>query len=915
LNDVQLISILGIFRGLEDLAMYNYLIVLALALLVAPIVLSIIALVLQSDLRRRLTRLEADYRDALARPMPPPERAEDEHEAPAPEPDVPEAAEVAEPPAAVPEPPVTRPAAAAAAAAQRKASLEQALGAKWSVWIGGAALALGAIFLVRFTIDQGLLTPGVRIVLGVILAAALCAVGEFLRRREPGMVLPQLGVPYIPGILTAAGIIAGYATIYAAYALYGFVGPLPAFAGLGLVSLAALALAGLHGPALAGLGLAGSFITPALVSSSAPSAWALFGYLGFVSAAGYATARLRGWLWLAISVTAGAVAWGFIWYAFQWQPADAIPTAIYMAVLALMATLFVTTKDEDYAPADVLSPGLAGLDLPAAAMLAAISTLGFALVRMADYSTFSLIIFTLLAAFYVNLAWTNRRLTVLAPFAAGLTALVYATWHFGHLAPPDTLGDVIKPFATFAVSDPAASRFLLWGLIAGAGFAGAGVWGLLKRHGDVLWTATACAAPLVLFVIAYWRITGFDHSVPFAALALGLALIAVYGCLYIDRAKQGTIWQVNTGLFAIAAISALALAFTIALDKGWLTLALALIVPGLAWVADKRPVPWLAETAAVVAAIVAVRLMLDPRIVGDYLGTTPIFNWLLAGYGVPALGFGWAAWRFGQTRRDWPVQILEAGAIALAVVLVNLQIKHAMNGGDIFTTRIGLDELALHSLTWLSFALGLNRLERRALTPVIHYGTTALGFAGLGVLAAGHLIMWNPVFTDASVGSGLVFNDLLLAYALPAILCGAVYATASPNRPRAYAVAAGLAALIMGFAWASLEIRLLHHGPQLGLARGVFDGESYTYSAVWLLFGLGLLGAGLRWRLAVLRYAALPILVLVTAKVFLMDMAQLTGLLRALSFIGLGLALVGIGWLYQKVIAAGAPGGDKIDAV
>jgi uncharacterized membrane protein len=36
--------------------------------------------------------------------------------------------------------------------------------------------------------------------------------------------------------------------------------------------------------------------------------------------------------------------------------------------------------------------------------------------------------------------------------------------------------------------------------------------------------------------------------------------------------------------------------------------------------------------------------------------------------------------------------------------------------------------------------------------------------------------------------------------------------------------------------------------------------------------------------------------------VFLLDMADLAGIWRALSFIGLGLVLVGIGYLYQRVL-------------
>jgi uncharacterized membrane protein len=44
------------------------------------------------------------------------------------------------------------------------------------------------------------------------------------------------------------------------------------------------------------------------------------------------------------------------------------------------------------------------------------------------------------------------------------------------------------------------------------------------------------------------------------------------------------------------------------------------------------------------------------------------------------------------------------------------------------------------------------------------------------------------------------------------------------------------------------------------------------------------------------------VIMLTIAKVFLVDMSDLTGIWRALSFIGLGLVLVGIGYLYQHLL-------------
>jgi uncharacterized membrane protein len=47
--------------------------------------------------------------------------------------------------------------------------------------------------------------------------------------------------------------------------------------------------------------------------------------------------------------------------------------------------------------------------------------------------------------------------------------------------------------------------------------------------------------------------------------------------------------------------------------------------------------------------------------------------------------------------------------------------------------------------------------------------------------------------------------------------------------------------------------------------------------------------------------------VLTVLKVFLIDMSDLTGIYRALSFLGLGVVLIGIGWFYQRLLFPKAP--------
>jgi uncharacterized membrane protein len=99
----------------------------------------------------------------------------------------------------------------------------------------------------------------------------------------------------------------------------------------------------------------------------------------------------------------------------------------------------------------------------------------------------------------------------------------------------------------------------------------------------------------------------------------------------------------------------------------------------------------------------------------------------------------------------------------------------------------------------------------------------------------------------------------------------------------------------------TLQIRRFYHGPDL--AAGITtDPEQYTYSAAWLLVGVALLAAGIWRRSLPLRVASAAVVALTVLKVFLVDMSDLTGIYRALSFLGLGAVLVGIGWFYQRLL-------------
>lgn len=76
--------------------------------------------------------------------------------------------------------------------------------------------------------------------------------------------------------------------------------------------------------------------------------------------------------------------------------------------------------------------------------------------------------------------------------------------------------------------------------------------------------------------------------------------------------------------------------------------------------------------------------------------------------------------------------------------------------------------------------------------------------------------------------------------------------------------------------------------------------RSFTYSAIWLIYGAGLMAFGFRTRSAFARWQALILIAFTTGKIFLYDVSQLGGSYRILSFIALGAVLLGISFIYQR---------------
>jgi uncharacterized membrane protein len=778
-------------------------------------------------------------------------------------------------------------------------SFEERFGASWVVWIGGLALALGGIFLVQFSIEAGLIGPGVRIFLGGLLAAALIAAGEYTRRNDIAAGIGNLPAAHIPSILTAAGTTVAYATIYAAYALYDFLVPGTAFVLLGIVALATLAAALLHGPALAALGQIGAFVAPLLVATELPNYWALYLYLAVVTAASFTLARARLWRWLAVTAVAFGVLWMFP--GIDDIRVDSLtPHALHAVIgFALVAALLVSGlfygPDAEPGEIDPVSSGALAAYLVAAA----------ALVLVRQHDGVALIAFTLMAVAAVAIAWRTDAAVAAVPAAGALAALVMAHW-----AVDMNFQSLVVLGGPAPAPDPSRALYgahLALGFGFAALFAASGflVQGRSRRaEPPIVWAATAVIVPLLILIALYYRIYGFERSIPFAALALLLAALFAVATELLTKREPRPGLPSAAAIFATGSIAALALALTFALEKGWLTVALALMVPGAAWVAEKRPLPWLRWLCGILVALVILRIAHEPRIVAD-VGATPIFNWILYGYGIPAISFWVAGWLLRRRADDLPSRMVDSGAILFTVLTGFLEIRHYVYGGDIYYRSTALLEYALQACAALAMAIGLERIRART-NSIVHDVAAQLiaGFA-LIVIVTGLVFDENPFLINHEV-DGYVFNIILLGYALPAVLAAALGLITRETRPQWYRTVAAVTAVGLALMYLSLEVRVFF-SPDGATAGGMTEAEGYTYSAVWLAFGVVLLVAGIYLRSQPVRLCSAAVVLLTIGKVFVFDLAGLTGVWRALSLICLGVVLVGIGRLYQKLLFARKP--------
>ncbi|MBL3555198.1 MULTISPECIES: DUF2339 domain-containing protein [Marinobacter] len=733
--------------------------------------------------------------------------------------------------------------------------LAQALKENWMVWLGGLSVALAGIFMVSHSINAGLIGPILQLVMAVASGIALHAGAEYLRRRNQG-------ADQVFAALAGGGSITLYAALLAGVHHYGLVTPAMGLAGLALVSLATMVLALVHGPLLAVMGLSGAYLVPLLIGGDDGSVAFVLSYSFLITLSSLLLMRYvyRDWLWYA--TLSGALLWWLI---------TASSAAISAASAWYIAGLFL---------AFAVLPGFVKADAPRVRELL-VSLLVVWGISMVDQQVASPLFWSWLLILPVAaLVPQSRGALWFLPWGA---VLVNAAGWLGYSARhnADTLYLTQMPLEH-------QGHFLSYLVAAAIITLGLGLWHWVRQSDQRRWASLTFLSPLVWLVLGWLLLHGYQTSFSWSVAMLLIG--GGYGVLAwklegLERYRGGVVWAV------LAAHISYSLAAVMLFREGSLTLALSVQFVTLTWLARRYEMPELYLLLKIALALVVARLTFNPWL-QDYDTTV---HWPLWTYGGAALFAGIATWMAGRNRgiRPW----LEGATLHLLVLFLGAEMRYWLYDGDIFAREYSFTEATINTLLW--GALSVTYMVRAGASQSLGWLYRLFSWILLSLSTLSYLTLvtvLNPWWGGSAIGDTAIFNMLLPAFGGPVLL--ALLASRFPRLAPRFWSLCGAAACILLFT--ALEIRQLWQGSEMALTYGVSEGELYSYSVVGMLYAIVAILHATRRDNAVLYKAGMALLGIVIGKIFLIDMAGLQGLWRVAAFMGLGLALLGLAWMYRK---------------
>lgn len=814
------------------------------------------------------------------------------------------------------------------------AALGQWLRENWVLVAGSASLALAGLFMVQYGVENGLLTPFWRVMASLGFGSALIVAAEIIRRRLADAT--EGATQHLPSALAGAGVITLFAGVLSARVLYLLIEPGLSFVALCLVSVLALVLGWFYGALLTALGLLGASVVPFLVGGQSQDPWMLYYYFALIATVGLGVDTVKRWAWISGLSLAAPLSASLLLYLAGAGTVDFLISWMWIAAVAvILPERSLWPRHAGPASIEVFWPVQGKRIYPefptrisAAATCAVGAAALFVALRsyQAEVVIFALV--TLVALLLACLVWMRQAPALfdhaLVPGGAILALVLFEG---------GSLGPLFQEFQAAVERPPeTAAPQIVWALVA-IGVLGSGLaylrmlWSLAESETEVdakdhslFWGLCAASfAPAMILILEFTWAPAVVHGVYTWALVV-LAVAAAMTVLS-ERCARGPSRRrkdLRVSLFAISALTLIAFALFLVLAKTALTLALSVMVLLVILIDRKYDLPELLLFVQIGVAVITYRLVLDPGVAWaldrDYLEgrwqyVTPLFQIFLGYLGsLTLLGLGWLGARH---ERKKTALILESAATLIAAVFLSVVILRLLPE----QMRYGHAGMGLMATVWTASLINqLHRIRLSGAMSAMLRGLLILGY-GLAALASflGLFFFANPLLSSSEMVRGpFIFDSLAAAYLpLAAVLSFAALRLDHLLHwvRRGFAIAASVLSAI----YVTFEIRRFWRGDDLSL-NGVIDAELYSYTVALLLASAGLLLLAFWRRSDTLRRLAMAGVVLTIAKVFLVDMSGLSGLTRVFSFMGLGLALVGLAWLNRVMNAQWSKGAHETEA-
>jgi len=763
-------------------------------------------------------------------------------------------------------------------------SFEFNFSTNWFVWLGGIAIAFAAVYFVKYSIENNLVSPFARLIMGLFFGGALIIAGKLVHNRKETIANGEK----ISQALMGAALIDFYACFYTGSNLFDLLPSSIGFLGMAATTLLAIVYSVRFGAPIAILGLLGGFITPGLFHSDAPQASLLFVYLFFLVCGFMALVTILSWWFLGVFIILFSYIWVGLWLFDNFIPSDTI-----WLFLFIIGVCFVTAFANK---AEKIKNGahstLSAMTL-LFAILGGIIMLGFVTkyggMRIEDWIYFGFIVL-----FAYGFSYFEQGKYVLIPSIAMLVnILMILTWW----SEPQEMFFVILAFN------------ILFSLPA---FIGA-----FSRNDAHLWAMQGMAANIVYYLLSYWKT--YSHflyiKMFWGIYALVLALISMLLLNTFVKRKDlyaREVYKKILSVFAVGIVTFVTTAIFVEIDRKFFHLVLATEILTIAWI-NSRLIH--IEISRYIIAIMLVLIFVSQidhlyKIAGNFvtfqLMGDGVMSYKLNFLDRPILHYGFQglllsiATYFLLLEKDSRTVLFTEGFAVLSIMLAGtLAISNFYSVADSSTNIL---ERGLINGFCMVLVLGLliiNKLTDRK--SLIYWGIFMTCYLVFRVVMLEY-IHFNPYTYAQFIGGLPLLNKLFLNYAIPVIfISGLIYKSdlASNETFKKYM---SYFVFVGSMVYISLCVRHYFHPEYLNTGE-IGNAEMYSYSAAWLLFGIGLAFTSVYLGLSQLRIASLVVIVITVGKVFLVDAKELEGLLRVLSFLGLGVSLLGLSYFYTRFLS------------